>query len=148
MKPNQTVEIRLVDSGGRSLHIPNVFLDLHFFCGGRYRYAFRVGGTNETGSLRVSYQDVELLRLEQAQMFLMDFNTKLEDCDPRVGIHLPSGADLEKAVTHAKTHYPEYAARRAGPWSTAANRLVKAADIDVALQPETTEVTFPCSLLR
>jgi len=147
MNANQNIEIRLINSNGRSLHIADVIVDLSFSCRGHYRYSFRVGATNEQGHLRVSYHNVELLRREQAQIFLMDFNTKLEDCDPRVRIRLPSRNELERAHAYASAHYPDFAQRHAGPWLAAANGRVHAEDVEVDLAQETTEVEILCDLV-
>lgn len=101
MNPNQSIHIQLEDGKGQPLRMRNVLFAIHFFTGGKYRFGFMAGRTDETGESEISYADVEKLRSENAKLFLMDYNTRLEDCDPTVRITIPSERQLRDAVDAA-----------------------------------------------
>ena len=42
MKPDQSVEIQLVDASGAPLRLGNILLEQHFFTNGNFRYSFKV----------------------------------------------------------------------------------------------------------
>jgi len=58
-------------------------VDFSFFTKGAFRYRFGIGRTNSAGQLTVSYHDVEMIRTQNAQFDLMDYNTRLEECDAK-----------------------------------------------------------------
>lgn len=92
--------------------IGNVLVSLHFFTKGNYRYGFQIGRTDDAGRISVSYDDVESLRRKDAQDNLMDYNTKLEDCDPSVAVVIPSQEELRQQYDNAMRFYkapPEWA---------------------------------------
>jgi hypothetical protein len=90
----QTIHVQLSTKEGKPHPIGNILLLIHFFTGGTYRYGFEAGRTDDTGQLTLSYDDVEKRRRTSAQEFLMDYNTKLEDCDAVVKIIVPSEQEL------------------------------------------------------
>jgi hypothetical protein len=94
MKPGQSINIQLTTGDKKPLPISDVLVLINLFTGGKYRYGFVAGRTDKEGRLIVSYEDIEKLRRANAQEFLMDYNTKLEDCDPFVQIVVPSEKDL------------------------------------------------------
>lgn len=86
MRHGQSIEIQLVDSYGKPLLLSNVIVALRFFTKGNYRYAFNIGRTNDIGRITVSYNDIEKQRSRNAEEYLMDYNTKLEDCDSTIRV--------------------------------------------------------------
>jgi hypothetical protein len=94
MHPNQAINIQLVADGNKALEVSDILIEIQFFTNGNDRFGFKVGRTNEKGKLTISYSDVEHLRCENAQRFLMDYNTKLEECDPTLKIEIPSEREL------------------------------------------------------
>ena len=99
MKPDQSLEIQLSDHADQPVNLGNVVVEIHFFTGGRYRYAFKVGRTDDAGHLSISYREIERLRGENAVENLMDYNTKLEDCDPTIKIVVPSEGSCVSSMT-------------------------------------------------
>jgi hypothetical protein len=145
MKPNQTIILQLVNHTGAVLRLPNVILDIGFFTGGRSRYAFRLKPTDQSGSVRISYQDVETERVKNAKESLMDYNTPLSECDDEVRFTLPTMEELRQSheVTtrwagHGTT--PEYAKA----WLTASNAQVQTEGVLADLEEGETVIHLPC----
>lgn len=105
MKPSQSIEIQLVNDHGEPLPIGNVVVEVHFATKGNYRFGFKVGRTDESGALDVSYADIEKVRRSNAEENLMDYNTKLEDCDPTVKVTIPSERKLREQHDNAMRFY-------------------------------------------
>jgi hypothetical protein len=98
MKLGQEIDIQLVKNSGKSLEVGGVLVEINFFVNRVYRFGFKVGRTNADGSLKISYGDVEAIRRERAAESLMDYNTKLEDCDNSVQIVVPSDEKLREQM--------------------------------------------------
>jgi hypothetical protein len=94
MKQGQEIHVQMSTKEGQPLPVGNILLLIHFFVGGNYRFGFELGRTDDAGHLTVSYDEVEKRRHSAAQEFLMDYNTKLEECDSAVQIIAPSEQDL------------------------------------------------------
>src|SRR5260221_1542340 len=105
MKPNQSVEIQLVDVSGAPLRLGNILLESHFFTNGNLRYSFKVGRTDNNGQLRFSYADVDVIRRQYGAENLMDYNTPLEDCDPAITVVVPSEEQLREQQKSALKFY-------------------------------------------
>lgn len=140
MKPGQTINIQLTTGDKKPLPIRNVLVLINLFTGDKYRYGFVVGRTDESGKLNVSYDDIEKLRRDHAQEFLMDYNTKLEQCDPLVQIIVPSEEELlarKQRVVENYGQIPDWAVI----WPSNAN--VRAQESMVNLVGQTVEVLIP-----
>jgi|SRR6185437_5564739 len=107
MAPDQSIEIQLAATTGEPLCLADVVVEVHFFTNGQYRYAFKVGRTDQAGHLRVSYREIESIRRRNALENLMDYNTKLDDCDPIVKIVVPSEAHLRNQYDSALRGYQQ-----------------------------------------
>ena len=107
MKPDQSIEMQLVNGNGKPVAIANVMIDLTFDTKGNFRYRFGVGRTDDSGRLTVSYADVETIRQHNAEFDLMDYNTKLEECDPRVEIVIDSEEELRERYKNVLNSYGE-----------------------------------------
>jgi hypothetical protein len=95
--------VRLVDPAGEPMRIASVLLDIRFYVGGRFRYAFALGQTDGEGVCRTSLAAIERQLEANRRLFLMDYNTPLEDCDAIVGIVAPSAGELaERRAARAK----------------------------------------------
>ena len=130
MQSRQHLTIQFVGKNGEQLAVSNVLVQLEFFVSGNSRYIFKVGRTDVHGTLRVSYDEVESLRATAQKQFLMDYNSKLEDCDPTIRIIIPTEQDLLKQyqkVEHAFQRQPEWAT----PWPS--NKHIQAAATVVRL---------------
>jgi hypothetical protein len=75
MKPDQSIEMQLVNGNGKPVAIANVMIDLSFYTKGNFRYRFGVGRTDDSGRLTVSYADVETIRQQYVDFDLMDYIT-------------------------------------------------------------------------
>ncbi len=140
MKPNQSIEIQFVNSNGEPLRLSNVVVELHCFTKGNFRYGFKVGRTDESGYLHVSYTDVEKMRQNNAKENLMDYNTKLDDCDPRVTVVIPTEQQLRQQYDNALRFY-----QAPPPWAKnwPSNAKVKTQEKSVELAQQTTRVEIP-----
>ena len=105
MRPDQSIEIQLMDDHGNSLPLANVMIELSFYTNGRFRYSFGVGRTDSAGQLIVSYSDLEAIRKENAEFNLMDYNTKLDECDPRVEVVIESEGQLRDSYDQVLRYY-------------------------------------------
>src|ERR1700722_19706698 len=81
MRPGESLHIQLSDEDGNPLPIANVYVVIHLFTRGNYRYGFEAGRTDADGRIVVTYDSLEAERRENGRMFIMDYNTPLEDCD-------------------------------------------------------------------
>jgi hypothetical protein len=141
MKPTQTIYIQLEDAKGQPLQLSGVLVEIHFFTKGNHRYTFVAGFTNETGAVRISYFDVEKLRSDGAKFFLMDYNTKLEECDPTVRINIPTDGQLRDAFENASRAF-----NKPPEWSIVwpSNGRIEALPREVEPVGPTTELRLTC----
>jgi hypothetical protein len=145
MHPDQAIRIQLVDEENKPLPVSDVMVEIQFFTKGDYRFGFKMGRTNEMGELKISYADVERLRAENAQRFLMDYNTNLEQCDSTVRIEIPSERQLRDASQAAHKAYgtePEWA--KAWP----SNYRIESKPLLVQLDGPTTNARMPSKRLQ
>jgi hypothetical protein len=105
MKPGQAIHIQLTDAEARPLPIDNVLVQIEFFKNGNYRYGFEAGRTDDRGQLIVSYDDVENQRRKRSVENLMDYNTRLEDCDPVAKITILSDRELRSREQKVLKNY-------------------------------------------
>lgn len=140
MKPDQSIDVQLVDESGKPAAIYNVMINLSFFTKGNYRYGFSVGRTNLEGKLVVSYTDVEAIRQSNASYDLMDYNTRLEECDSRVEIVIDSENELRQRYDSVLRSYG-----RAPTWAShwPSNAAVLAQKKLVELAGPMTRVEIP-----
>ena len=112
MNPGQSIGVQLVQENGRGLPVSNVMIEFEFFVKGSFRFALKVGRTNEAGCLSVTYEEIEVLRRDRAEKNVMDYNTKLDDCDPSVRVVVRSEQELldqRDNVLRFYRHEPEWA---------------------------------------
>ena len=110
MNPDQKVFIQLVNEKGEPFALENVLVDIDLFTVSNFRYRFIIG----RGQLNFTYSDVEKLRLDNAHYFLMDYDTRLEECDPAIRISVPSDHELKARNENAIRPFhksPEWTAR-------------------------------------
>jgi hypothetical protein len=140
MNPGQTINIQLTTGENKPFPIHDVLVLINLFTGGTYRYGFVAGRTDKEGRLNVSYDDLEKLRRANAQEFLMDCNTKLEDCDPLVQIVVPSVEDLLARKAKVLENFG-----RAPDWAMTwpSNAKVKAQESTVKLVGQTVDALIP-----
>jgi hypothetical protein len=144
MTPDRSIVIRLVNANSEPLSLGNVDLEVNFFMKRNYRYGFKVGRTNESGVLNVSYTDIEKLRRKDAEQNLMDYNSRLEDCDSEVEIVIPSEKMLREEYNNALRGYgvpPAWAKH----WPS--NDRIEASPRKVEVNGPTTDVFITCKLL-
>lgn len=71
-------------------------LDLRFYINERFRYSFSLSPTDAHGVSRTTFQALEEQLDANRQLFLMDYNTALTDCDTRVGVAVPTVDELSE----------------------------------------------------
>ena len=98
MRPGQKVEIQLMDEIGAPVALANVIPEIRLFHADRFRprYAFDGWPTDSMGRAIVSFEDLEEERVILGLADLMDFNTRLTECDPMIEIAIPSGNDFQE----------------------------------------------------
>jgi hypothetical protein len=142
MTPNQSIEIQLVNGNGNPLAVANVLMNIYFFTKGNFRYSFGLGFTDENGRLHASYADIERSRRKNAEFWIMDYNTKLDDCDPQVKIFVPSEQYLREANERALRAFGE-PPQWAKSWPANAHLKVNDEETYVELKESTTHVEIP-----
>ena len=96
MQSQQSLSIHLKSPSGDTLRIENVLFEVTFFTHGTVRYRFFIGSTDSMGILRASYDDIERIRRRNAEQFIMDYNTPLEECDDLIEVAAPSESALRR----------------------------------------------------
>src|SRR5687768_9226162 len=92
---------------GKPAAVGNVMIDLYLYTNGNFRYGFGIGRTDDSGQPTVSYANLEAIRRKHAEFYLMDFNTQLEDCDPRIEIVIDSEETLREHYDDAVRSYKQ-----------------------------------------
>ena len=145
MTPNQSIDVQLLDGTRSALAVANVLINIYFFTKGNFRYAFGLGSSDANGHLSASYSDIESSRQRHAKFWIMDYNTKLDDCDQRVKIFIPSEQYLLEAHEKVLRNFGE-----PPPWAVnwPANARIKVEDeeIYVELKDPTTYIEILGSL--
>jgi hypothetical protein len=125
------LDIQLVGTNGAKLKLRNVSLDIVFFCDGKERYRFDAGVTNWLGRCRTNYAALDGERKENQRIFLMDYNTKLEDCDEVVAIHMPSTDELRTRLEAVRNYFPTNIESVSRRFARSNNGRVHAPDVRV-----------------
>jgi hypothetical protein len=148
MKPDQALQLQLVDKEKNPIHLSQVFLDIDLYIHGNYRFGFRLGSTNDQGRYHVDYALVEAKRAEAAKIFLMDYNTPLAGCDDRVKISVPTPEILKKAYDGIGQWFEGRVPDYADGWITANNAKIKAEDVFVELTERESVVPIYCEVMK
>jgi hypothetical protein len=145
MNHGQSIEIQLVDANGDPIRLSNISIEMHFFTKGNFRYGFKLASTDESGSLRATYDDLEELRSRDAEGNLMDYNTKLDECDPQVKIMIPSEQQLRQQYDNVMRFYqtpPQWAKN----WPSN-GRIEAPLEVLTELDGQITKVQVPTKLI-
>ncbi len=141
MKPEQSIYIQLMDAKEQPLQLGGVLVSIDFFTKGNPRYSFTAGRTDQVGVLRLTYLDIERLRSDNAKLFLMDYNTKLEECDSVVRITVPTDSQLRSRFENATKTFnksPEWAST----WPS--NAKIESIPQEIEIIGPITEVKLSC----
>jgi hypothetical protein len=141
VKPDQSIYIQLVQTQEQPLRLGGVLISIEFFTKGNLRYTFNAGRTDEMGTLKLTYLCFERLRCDNAKFFLMDYNTKLEECDSVVRITIATDSQLRSQFENATKAFnksPEWA----NVWPS--NAQIESMPRNVELIGPITEVTVTC----
>jgi hypothetical protein len=104
---DEQLTVRLRDAKGEPVHIAGVELDLRFYIEGRFRYSFSLGRTDAHGVCHTSFQEIERQLEASRQIFLMDYNTPLADCDTLVGIAAPTAREIAERQASQAKYWPK-----------------------------------------
>jgi len=107
MRPGDAIKVQLVDSSNTELPVGSVRLRARLFMNGGKRYEFNAGETDPAGSLVISYESLEIVRRENGRSSLMDYNNRLEECDPELVIDAYTPEDFDDQLTGVRRYYPE-----------------------------------------
>jgi hypothetical protein len=144
MKSGQSIELQLVDENCQPLQLGNVMIDIHLFLGGDLRYRFIAGRTTKEGKLSISYEDLDHTRKDMGEMYLMDFNSPLDDCDPLVRVLIYSERELiERRDKAMNAHHKTPAWAEVWP----SNSKLRAEPVSIEILGQVTHVQMPCRLL-
>lgn len=136
------VNVQLVDSSGIALPVANVILDIHLYLTGVRRYSFTGGETDSGGYCSIKLDDVTEQWIENRKLFLMDYNTPLQDCDDEVGISAPSADDLAERVLAVQKWFPNDLPKFRSTVSSSGNDEVKSFEQKVKILPSANENTI------
>ena len=106
MNEANLLSIQLVSHDGNRVEIAGVELDIRFYVQGRIRYTFLLGRTDDKGTVCTHLSDIEQQLQENRRIFLMDYNTGLDECDSVVGIFVPSPEEIARRDTARQTWWP------------------------------------------
>jgi hypothetical protein len=144
MRQGDSLHIQLSEAQGSPLTIANVYVVIQLFTRGNYRYGFMAGHTDAAGRIVVTYDSLEEQRRENSAMFIMDYNTQLEDCDPVAKLVVYSEQDLRAKRSKALKTFgnePSWAT----PWPS--NALVEVTPLTIQLMAPTVRVNLPARRL-
>ena len=129
MKPGSVLDIQLSGGHGVPLAIPNVIVEVVFLQGGLERYRFDGGETDVGGHLSVSYERFENIRKDNQSFALMDYNTRLEECDPILVVRVPAMAELSQRLDALNKWFPDQAPSMAERIKSANNGRVEVREV-------------------
>jgi hypothetical protein len=124
MKPGTSLRIQTVDSDHRAIALGGLIIDVMFFVRGVERYRFDAGETDASGVLVITYEKLEALRREKQKFALMDYNTRLEECDDTIAVNVASAANLAARLEAIEKWYPDDAPRMRQRISGSSNKRV------------------------
>jgi len=144
MKRGQSIYVQLVDETGAPLPAENIMVQIEFFTNGNYRYGFEAGRTDRKGRLVVTYDDLDKRRAALSRENLMDYNTRLEECDTTAKIVILSDDELRSRQQKALQFYgtqPDWAK----VWPSNAQITARSRTMD--LSEQTVRVDIPAHIV-
>ena len=106
MKIESNFRVQLADLNGSPIRIERVIVDALLYVSGKQRYRFDAGSTDIRGSLMISSEELERSRVSNQSFAIMDYNTPLADCDPRIDVVIPSEKELLQRIESIKKWFP------------------------------------------
>jgi hypothetical protein len=134
MNIGSVLEIQLQDSKQRPILMAEVSLDVVFFCEGRERYRFDAGKTDAQGHVTASYDLFESIRKDNQSFAVMDYNTRLEVCDPVVVVRAPTLDELNQRLTAVKTWFPDRVPALAERYGLSNNGRLRVEEVRVSVK--------------
>lgn len=98
MRPGQSIQIRVMDRSTQDAPVPGLLLAITFMLSGRARYSFCLPASDSRGNISITYDYCEQERVENSRIFLMDYDTRLEECDSQFRLTLRSASELTLAT--------------------------------------------------
>lgn len=145
MNRGEGLNICLVDAAGQAAPVANVIVDATFFVGGALRYQFYAGRSDSRGRIEAGFDYFDCERRLNTAENLMDYNTRIEDCDSKVRLHVPSLDELKQRLQAVEKWYPQSARALADRLAGCANGNVTADDLMIDLERgKMTNVTVSC----
>ena len=107
MNRDFSIQIQLADAMRCVLGLADVSIDAVVYMEGRVRYRFASGKTNAQGRLTVTFDELERSRLKNQAYSLMEYNTRLEECDTRISFVVPSLKELKERQAALEKWFPD-----------------------------------------
>lgn len=133
MKPGTSLRVQAVDSNHRPIALGGLIVDVLLFVRGVERYRFDAGETDAGGVLIVAYEKLEALRRENQKFALMDYNTRLDECDDTIAVSVASVANLVARLESIEKWFPDDAPRMRQRLSRSSNKEVLPTTCHVSL---------------
>lgn len=144
MDENFEIEVQLTDDNGHALELGNVSVDATLYTQGRVRYRFFLGKTDARGRIFVTFDGLEKLRLRNQAFSIMDYNTRLQECDSRISFIVPSLDELRKRQAAIEKWFPEDVSK-SGDVGESNNGKLRCQDLDVDVRKSAEQVSLVCS---
>ena len=144
MDRNFKITIQLTDESGQVLELANILVDAVLYMQGHVRYRFCIGKTDTHGRIYVTFDALEKLRLDNQSFAIMDYNTKIQDCDSRISFVLPTLGELQQRRAAMEKWFPEELAK-SGDITESNNGELRCANLDVDVNDEAKNVSLICA---
>jgi hypothetical protein len=145
MNENFRIDIQLTDGADAALELANVSIDAVLYVQQRVRYRFSAGKTDMRGRLRVTFDQLEKSRLKNQAFSIMDYNTRLQECDSRVSFVVPFLNDLQQRQAAMKRWFPEGALESADIGESNNGKLL-CKDVDINVDHGMEQILLECEL--
>jgi hypothetical protein len=136
MNLGNVFEIQLLDSERRPITMSDVSIDVIFLRGGRERYRFDAGKTDAQGHVTAPYDLFESIRKDNQSFAVMDYNTRLEDCDSVVIVRAPTLDELSQRLNAVKTWFPDRVPALAERLRLSNNGRLRVEEVRVSVENE------------
>lgn len=107
IKDNWVINVSLVDDFGSPMAKKDICIDVSLMVNGNPRYQFMLGVTDESGQFQFQRSHIDAALERHRELFLMDYNTPLSECDDVVCISSPGSNELRNRRAAISRWFPE-----------------------------------------
>lgn len=145
MDRNFEIEVQLTNESGHALELAKVSVDALLYMYGRVRYRFCIGETDVHGRVRVTFDALEKLRLDNQSFAIMDYNTTIQDCDPRISFVVPPLSELQQRRAAMEKWFSGVAVKSGGVGESNNGKL-RCVAADVHVSEQANKASLVCAL--